>query len=110
MEVFFTKKAKQAIDIIADFVESKNTIGSGNKFALKFEQAMKQFAIDNTTYAKCNHKSLRKLDYSCITISKWVIAFKIKENKFIIYRIICPWLVSSPTTPNRLVRTPTEDE
>ncbi len=88
MDVFFTKKAKQAIDVIADFVESKNTPGSGNKFALKFEQAIKQFAIDNTTYAKCNHNLLRVLGYSCITISKWVVAFKIKDNKFIIYRII----------------------
>ena len=88
MDVFFTKKAKQAIDVIADFVESKNTYGSGNKFALKFEQAIKQFAIDNATYAKCNHNLLRVLGYSCITISKWVVAFKIKDNKFIIYRII----------------------
>ena len=44
MDVFFTKKAKQAIDVIADFVESKNTYGSGNKFALKFEQAIKQLS------------------------------------------------------------------
>ena len=88
MDVFFTKKAKQAIDVIADFVESKNTNGSGNKFAIKFEQAIKQFAIDNATYAKCNHNLLRVLGYSCITISKWVVAFKIKDNKFIIYRII----------------------
>jgi hypothetical protein len=88
MEVFFTKRAKQALEGIIDFVESKNTPESGNKFALKFEHAIKQFAIANVTYVKCNHISLNNLGYSCITISKWIIAFKIKDNKFIIYRII----------------------
>jgi len=88
MEVFYTKRAIQAIDVIVDFVESKNTLGSGNRFALKFEESIKEYAINNTAYAKCKHLALQKLGYSCISISKWVVAFKIKNNQFIVYRII----------------------
>lgn len=76
MEVFFTKRAKKALEVIVDFVESKNTLGSGNRFAIKFEQAIKQYSITNVTYAKCQHLSLRQLDYSCIVISKWIIVLK----------------------------------
>lgn len=88
MEVFYTKRAIQAIDVIVDFVESKNTLGSGNRFALKFEESIKEYAIKNVAYAKCKHHSLLKLGYSCIFLSKWIVAFKIKNNKFIVYRII----------------------
>lgn len=58
MEEFFTKRAKRALEVIVEFIESKNTPGSGRRFALKFEEILNQYALENTTYAKCNHISL----------------------------------------------------
>ncbi len=88
MEVFYTARAQQAIEHIANFVESKNTIGSGKRFALKFESAINKYANENVEFTKCNNEILSMLGYSCITINDWVVAFKIKKNKFIVYRIV----------------------
>lgn len=88
MEVYYTVKANNAIALIAAFVESKNTKGSGNRFALKLESAINNFAKENVEYAKCYTTVLASLGFSCLTINNWVIAFKISQNKFIVYRII----------------------
>jgi hypothetical protein len=88
MQVLFTRRAQKALEAIIDYVERRNTSGSGNRFALKFEEILTQYALENVTYAKCNHVSLKQLNYSCITISRWVVAFKVKDQKFIIYRIV----------------------
>ena len=88
MKVFYTPRAQRAIGHIVSFIESKNTMGSGKRFALKFESTINKYALDNVEYAKCNDGILADLGYSCITIHKWVAAFKIKQNKFIVYRII----------------------
>ncbi len=88
MKVFYTPRAQKAIELIAAYVENKNTSGSGNKFALKFESAINKFASENVVFTKCRNEILSYLAYSCLTINKWVVAFKIKQNKFIVYRII----------------------
>jgi len=88
MDVFYTTRAQQAIELIADFVESKNTKGSGKRFARKFESAINKYAKENVDFAKCKNTILAALGYSCLTVRNWVVAFKIKRNKFIIYRII----------------------
>jgi hypothetical protein len=71
-----------------DFLDSKYTIGSGNIYVLKFKDSIKSFAQPNTQYAKCNNTVLLKFGYSCVTIGKWIAAFKIEEENFIVYEII----------------------
>jgi len=88
MKVFYNQKAQRALEHIVNFIESKNTLGSSKRFALKFESIINKYALENVEHAKCNDVILAELDYSCITIQKWVVAFKIKQNKFIVYRII----------------------
>jgi hypothetical protein len=48
-------RAIKVIDNIAAFVESKNTPGSGKRFANKFKTAIKKFAQPNVKYALCNN-------------------------------------------------------
>lgn len=88
MTVSITPKALQVIDAIADFVESKNTPGSGARYALKFKAAIKKLAVPGVQYSICNHHVLAAFNYSCTHFNDWVIAFKIKDNKLIVYEII----------------------
>lgn len=87
MEIFYTPNARNSIALIVAFVESKNTIGSGHRFALKLESAVNKYAKENVEYSLCNNKILASLGYLCINFN-WVLAFKIKHNKFIVYRIV----------------------
>jgi len=47
LTVKITPRALHVIDGIADFVESKNTKGSGDRYALKFKSAIKKLARPN---------------------------------------------------------------
>jgi hypothetical protein len=81
-------KALQVIDAIADFVESKNTKGSGARYAMKFKAAIKKLAVPGIQYSPCNHYVLAAYNYSCTHYNDWVIAFKIKEGNLIVYEVI----------------------
>lgn len=78
----------RVIDAVADFVESKNTKGSGSRFALKFKSAIEDLALPNVQYALCSHHVLASLKYSCSHFNDWVIAFRIIDEELIVYEII----------------------
>lgn len=88
MKVTFTHEAAASLYIIANFVESKNTPGSGKRYALKFKKAVEKLAQPNVQYALCNHPLLNALKYSCSHYNDWVIAFKIEKGTFVVYQII----------------------
>lgn len=88
MEIILKPKAQKALSLIAKFVEDNNTKGSGVRFIEKFSLKLSTYAIENTQYSACKNKTLSFLGFSCITINKWVIAFKIENKKFVVYRII----------------------
>ncbi len=81
-------QASRVIDAVADFVESKNTKGSGGRFALKFKAAIQKLALSDVQYSLCNHHVLASLKYSCGHFNDWVIAFKIVNDELIVYEII----------------------
>ncbi|HEY5326380.1 MAG TPA: type II toxin-antitoxin system RelE/ParE family toxin [Mucilaginibacter sp.] len=88
MDVKITPQALSVIDGIEDFVESKNTRGSGARYALKFKSAIEKLALPNVQYSLCSHPVLAAYKYSCSHFNDWVIAFKIKENELIVCEII----------------------
>ncbi len=88
MIVKITPKALSVIDAIADFVESKNTKGSGARYALKFKAVLKKLAQPNLQYSLCNHPVLAAYSYSCNHFNDWVIAFKVKGSELVVYEII----------------------
>jgi hypothetical protein len=81
-------KAMQVIDAIANFVESKNTKGSGARYALKFKVAIEKLALPNVQYSLCNHPILAAYKYSCSHFNDWVIVFKIENEELTVYEII----------------------
>jgi len=88
LELKITPQALSVIDAIADFVESKNTPGSGARFALKFKSAIEKLALPNVQYSLCTHPVLAAYKYSCSHFNSWVIAFRVLENELIVYEII----------------------
>ena len=78
----------QVIDAVADFVESKNTKGSGARYALKFKAAIEKLALPNVKYSLCNHAILGAYKYSCSHFNDWVIVFRIENEELIVYEII----------------------
>jgi hypothetical protein len=88
LEIKIMPKALNVIDAVADFVESKNTEGSGARFALKFKTAIQKLAMPNVKYSLCNHHVLASLKYSCSHFNDWVIAFKINNDELVVHEII----------------------
>jgi len=88
VKVILTDHALNVIDEIAAFVESKNTPGSGKRYALKFKKAIEKIAKPKVKYAICNHERLALLNYSCGHYNDWVIAFRIENNALVVYQII----------------------
>ena len=76
------------IDSIADFVESKNTPGSGARFALKFKAAIEKLAVPNVAHTLCHHPVFAAYGYSCSHFNDWVIAFQIQGNELIVHEIV----------------------
>lgn len=78
----------RVIDSIADFVESKNTQGSGARYALKFKSAIEKLAVSNVKHTLCQHPVLAAFDYSCSHFNDWVIAFRITNNELVVHEVI----------------------
>ena len=81
-------KALKVINAIADFVESKNTPGSGARYALRFKSAIEKLALPDVQHTLCNHAVLASYKYSCSHFNDWVIAFRIENNTLIVYEVI----------------------
>ncbi|RVU00166.1 hypothetical protein EOD41_14495 [Mucilaginibacter limnophilus] len=88
MRVIIADHALAVIDLAAAFVESQNTPGSGNRYALRFKKAIKDLAIRDVQYPICNHPHFAKLQYSCSHFNSWVIAFRIENDKLIVHEIV----------------------
>lgn len=88
MKTVISEQALAVLAAIANFVESKNTKGSGGRFAMKFKGAIKELAIPNIQYSKCNYQKFAELNYSCSHYNDWVIAFSIENNVLKVHEII----------------------
>lgn len=88
MEVVIKRKALITLEEVALYIDDLYTPGAGNLWLDKFYQHIVDFAKPNVVYATCKNKHLSARAYSCLIFNKWVVAFKIKKDKMIIYEII----------------------
>ncbi len=88
MKLVYRKGALKAIDKVAAFVESKNTVGSGSRWAEKIVMKIESLASSKAKFAVCKHASLAKYQYRCYAYNDWVIAFLIADKKFEVCRIV----------------------
>jgi len=94
MNLAFRKRALNTIARIANWVEAQNTKGAGDRWVRKIRLELTSVAASNVNHAICKDPKLARFRYRCFTHNdKWVVAYKIKGNQFIVYRFIYgPWL------------------
>jgi hypothetical protein len=88
MKVVYKPSALRTIDSTVAFIESKNTIGSGDRWVEKFAEQISLIAKSTAKFAPCKAPSLARYKYSCYTYKGWVIAFRATPKKFEVCRII----------------------
>lgn len=89
-ELIFTDATLEELSNLCEYVELKNTSGSGSRFNEKFTVFLQEYLpLTNLQFPLCNNALLAKLFYSCIIFkSKWVVAFRYSEEQITIHRII----------------------
>ena len=88
MEIVIRGKAMKTLEGIAEYVEELNTAEAGDRWLDRFFNRISSFAHPNVKYPLCRNNRLASKGYSCLHYKSWVIAFKILNDKFIIYEII----------------------
>jgi hypothetical protein len=88
MKIIYKPGARKSIAEVADYIESLNTPGSGERWAVKLAARIETLARSKAKFALCNHPSLAKFNYSCYAYHDWVIAFKVTSTKFEVRRFI----------------------
>ena len=87
MKILIKAEAAATIIEIANFVEAKNTKGSGKRFAVKF---MKSISAQLKTFNKhllCKYPEFAKLKWKCFAYKNWIIAYQ-TEAEFIEIKVI----------------------
>lgn len=88
MEVLIKKRAQNVILKTAQFVESKNTEGSGTRWVEKLESLIYELAESKAQFQLCKSPELARWNFSCYSHKGWAIAFRISHNKFEVCRFI----------------------
>jgi hypothetical protein len=89
MKLVIRKKAADTISNTAAWVNAMNTDGAGDRWFDRVIKTLQHAANTGVQHAICQNEELAKREYRCFTYNdKWVIAYKIKDNDFIVYRFI----------------------
>ncbi len=88
MTIVYSQEAKSTLFEISDFVDSINIEGAGDRWTAKLTVWLKKYALSNVSYAKCRNRYLASLGLSCINYNDWIIAFKIEDDLFVVYKIV----------------------
>lgn len=88
MTIVYGEEAKSTLFEISDFVDSINIEGAGDRWTAKLTVWLQKYALSNVSYALCKNEYLASLDLSCINFNDWIIAFKIEDDQFVVYKII----------------------
>ncbi len=88
MQIEIKAPAMKTLKSIADWVETKNTVGSGNRYMTKFYNFIvsQMDSVQALPLCKFPEFNLRKL--KCLFYNDWVIAIKAEKNKMVIHSII----------------------
>ena len=89
MKLTVRKTASNTIAATKNWIDRQNTEGSGERWVIRLFEELRKRANSEVKHAICKNESLAKRNYSCFTYNKkWVVAYKIEANRFIVCRII----------------------
>jgi len=94
MNLEIKKRALNTLVCIVDWIESQNTAGAGDRWLEKAIEELKDIAAHKVNHLICKDPRLARYQYRCFTYNdKWIVAYKIERNQFVVYRFIYgPWL------------------
>lgn len=88
MLIELRKRAMNSMERTAEYVDSINTPGAGDRWLDKIKERIILLANSKAKFALCKHPSLAKFNYRCYAYKDWVIAFRVSEKKFEVCRFI----------------------
>jgi plasmid stabilization system protein ParE len=88
MIVQYMPQAEEVLYEIANWVESKNTPGSGFRFVEAFMDQIAALALPNVKYADCKHEIFAREGLQCVPVQDWIVVFRIEKNKFTVHFIV----------------------
>ena len=88
MKLRFMPEAEDVLFEIGEWVEERNTAGSGFRFINNFIDEVAEYALPNVSYPVCKNKALASYALCCIAINDWVIAFEQTKEEFIVQYIL----------------------
>ena len=89
MRLIIRDLAKSQMSRIAKWVEEENTEGAGDRWLVKLKNILNHKARTGIKHAICQSKGLARYGHRCFTYNeKWVVAYKINGDKFVVYRFI----------------------
>ena len=83
-----SKEAWYTLKELAEFVESKNTLGAGNRYLHAFLIKIKEALKSNAKYVVCKYPEFAKLQLKCFVINDWVIAYEETNDILIVKAIV----------------------
>jgi hypothetical protein len=88
MKINYTSSAFEALCDVVNFIESKNTLGAGSRWLLKFEVYLIDALQKPALIKLCHNLTFRELGLRCIHYNDWVIAFSITQDSVLIEAVL----------------------
>lgn len=88
MKLRFMPEAEDVLFEIGEWVEKRNTPGSGLRFTNNFIDKIAEYALPKATYPICKNEVLAYYILHCISINDWVVAFRQTNEEFIVCYIL----------------------
>ena len=88
MKLIVKLPAKRTLLAVANWVESKNTKGSGLRWLNKFYVYIEKNAKAVHALPLCKYKVFKAKKLICLTYNDWVIACKVEDNNVAVHAVI----------------------
>jgi len=88
MKIIFSETSTLTLRSLAQFVESKNTQGSGKRYVYKFLQFISITLNSFSKHAICKHKQFALNSWRCFFYKDFVIVYSIISDKIFIHVIV----------------------
>jgi len=77
MKITIKAEAAATINELVKFIDSKNTPGSGKRFALKFLNKIVDSLKNHEVHSLCKFPEFAEKGWKCFLINDWVVAFEV---------------------------------
>jgi hypothetical protein len=88
MQIEYTAEALSSLIKLLNFIEEKNTQGSGERWLSRFELYLSSTLPNSLAISLCNNETFKRLNLRCLYYNDWVIAFSITNGDVLIEALL----------------------